>query len=101
MSAIRLRFSAPSSNVIVHNSHRDNRIFWREASIEKTIQLAQRAPLLSIAVTHGVLLSEEPYQFWGHRRDEFGGGTCWQGVHRITSSAEMATLRKPATSTRV
>ena len=59
MRAGRLRFSAPSRYVIVHNGQRDNRVFWRKASVEKSIQLAQRAPLFSIAVAHGVLLSEE------------------------------------------
>jgi len=38
--------------VISHSLHRD-------ASVEKVIQLAQRATLLSIAVTHGVPLSEQ------------------------------------------
>jgi len=63
MRARRLRFGAPSGYIVMHNLERDQRIIWQQASTEKAIQLAQRATLLSIAVAHGVLLSEELYEF--------------------------------------
>ena len=60
MRACRLRFGASPSNVLVHNCGSDERISCGQASAQKTVQVAQDATFLSIAVTHCMLQGEEP-----------------------------------------
>ena len=60
MRACRLRFSALSGDVVVHNCGGNERIDCGQASVEKTVQVAQDATFLSIAVTHCMLQGEKP-----------------------------------------
>src|ERR1700681_512358 len=101
MRTCRFRFSALSSDVVVYNRQRDHRItFRRKPSLEKGIQVAQRATFFSVAVSHSTLQREEGGKLRCQWRDEAEVGTCFAGAHRHTSSSEMATARSPAKSTR-
>jgi hypothetical protein len=58
--ACRLRFGASPGDVLVHNCGSDERINCGQASAQKTVEVAQDATFLSIAVTHCMLQGEEP-----------------------------------------
>src|SRR5260221_6563863 len=101
MRSCRFSLGASASNVVLHDGQRDQRIFRRQTSSEKTIQLAQRTALLPVAITHGTLLSEELTKLRGQWREELGVGLGGNGAHRVTSSSAMATVRNPLISTRM
>lgn len=58
--ACRLRFGAPPRDVLVHNGGSDERIGCSQTSAQKTVELAQSATFLSIAITHCVFHGQEP-----------------------------------------
>jgi len=57
--ACRLRFGASPGNELVHNCGIENRISYGQPSAQKTVEVAQDATFLSIAVTHCMLQGEE------------------------------------------
>ena len=59
MRACRLRFGASPGDVLVHNCGGDERIGCGQTSAQKTVELAQSATFLSIAVTHCMFQREE------------------------------------------
>jgi hypothetical protein len=58
--ASRLRFGASPGDVLVYNCGSDERISCGQAGAQKTVEVAQDATFLSIAVTHCMLQGEEP-----------------------------------------
>jgi hypothetical protein len=55
----RFRFGASPGDVLVHKCGRDEWISCGQASAQKTVEVAQGASFLSIAITHCMLQREE------------------------------------------
>jgi hypothetical protein len=60
VGACRLRFDTPPGDVLVHNCGSDEGISCGQVSVQKTVQVAQGATFLSIAVAHCMLQGEKP-----------------------------------------
>jgi len=58
--ACRLRFGASPGDELVHNCGSDNRVRCGQASAQKTVEVAQDATFLSIAVAHCMFQGKEP-----------------------------------------